>query len=94
MKIQQQFTLHGFPDPFTLLKVSQAFREISCGDAIEFLYTGEQIPEELFKVLPNREYAIAEQDQYENPVRYRIVLQKTGTTAATGENTGSGCSCS
>ncbi len=94
MKILQQFTLNGFPDPFTLLKVSQAFREISCGDAIEFLYTGEQVPEELFKVLPAREYAIAEQDQYENPVRYRIVLQKTGTTAAADKEPDSGCQCS
>ena len=94
MKIQQQFTLNGFPDPFTLLKVSQAFREISYGDAIEFLYTGEQVPEELFKVLPAREYVIAEQDQYENPVRYRIVLQKTGTTVAAGNEPDSGCQCS
>jgi TusA-related sulfurtransferase len=92
MKIRQQFTLNGFPDPFTLLKVSQAFREISRGDAIEFIYTGEQVPEELFKVLPAGEFEIAEQDQYDNPVRFRIVLRKTAA-AAVADDPGTGCPC-
>jgi TusA-related sulfurtransferase len=93
MKIQQQFKLNGFPDPFTLLKVSQAFREIACDDALEFICTGERFPDELLKVLPTGEYEIAVQDQYENPVRCRIVLRKTGT-ADIGNGPDTGCQCS
>ncbi len=94
MKMRQQFKLQGTPDPFTLLKVSQAFREISCGESLELIYSGEHIPDELFKILPARTYKIIVQDQYEDPLRYRIVLQKTAIEPAAGDEPSNGCQCS
>ncbi len=93
MKIRQQFKLHGMLDPFTLLKVSKAFRETPCGESLEFIYGGSQMPEELFKVLPEAEYAIVEQDQYEDPVRHRIVIRKNSPDTVHGGNSGEGCQC-
>ncbi len=93
MRIRQQFTLHDVPDPFTLLKVSQAFREIACGEALEFNYEGMNMPEELFKVLPVKEYTVVEQDQYEAPVHCRIVIRKTAPTPAVPEDSSDGCRC-
>ncbi len=93
MKIRRQFKLHGVLDPFTLLKVSQAFRETTCGESIEFIYGGAQMPEELFKVLPSSEYTIVEQDQYEDPVHHRIVIQKNLPDTVSGGDSGEGCHC-
>lgn len=93
MRIQRQFKLHGPIDPFTLLKVSQAFRETACGESLEFIYGGTRMPEELFKVLPAAEYTVVEQDQYEDPVRHRIVIQKNPPAQSGHGDAGEGCKC-
>ena len=97
MKIRQQFDLPGALDPFTLLKVSRAFHDIAGGEHLEILYTGEQPPRELFKVLPAAQYEIVEQDQYENPARARIVLRKKNASSSPSREEGrsdNGCACS
>jgi len=93
MKIRQQFVLQGTLDPFTLLKVSQAFRETPEGEALEIVYTGEQIPDELFRVLPGGEYRIAEKDRYEEPRRCRIVLEKKAESSRSPGLENGGCAC-
>ena len=93
MKIQQQFKLHGVPDPFTLLKISQAFREISRGESLEFIDAGDHFHEELFKVLPEKEYEIAVREKLDNPERYRIILRKIVTGPAQPDSNFDGCRC-
>jgi TusA-related sulfurtransferase len=93
MTIQQQFKLHGIPDPFTLLKISQAFREISRGESLEFIDTGDHIHEELFKVLPEKDYEITLQEKLIDPAGYRIVLRKIVTESADLDNNFDGCQC-
>lgn len=93
MNIQQQLNLHGSLDPFTLLKVSKAFGEIACGNCLEIMYTGDQIPNELFKVLPAAQYRIVEMDRSENSRRCRIVFRKIGTTSPDSDFSEGGCRC-
>jgi len=69
MKRRKQFNLHNVLDPFTLLEVSQALREIVVGEFLEFTYPGEQIPGKLFKIIPD--------DQFE-------IVRETGETGETG----------
>lgn len=76
MNIQQQFILNELLDPFTLLEVCQALREITPGDSLELLYRGRKVPDELFKVLPSEEYEMVEQKFNENLQCFRIVIQK------------------
>ena len=94
MNIRQQFTLNEHLDPFTLLKVCQALREISCGELLELIYEGHQIPDELFKVLPAEEYEIIERELSENPQRCRIVIQKRKAPLSGTERLHGGWCCS
>ncbi len=93
MKIQQQFKLHGVPDPFTLLKISQAFREISRGESLEFIETGDHFHDEFFKVLPGKEYEITVREKLIDPVRYRIVLRKIVSESFDSDSKFDGCQC-
>ena len=63
------------------------------GDSLELMYTGERIPDELFKVLPAEQYRIAETDQSEDPKCCRIVFIKTGTTPPESDVSEGGCRC-
>lgn len=91
--MRQQFKLHGPLDPFTLLKVSQAFRELADGEYLELRYSGDQVPDELFKVLPAEQYHVVEMDQSEDPQCCRIVFRKTGTTPSESDFSAGGCQC-
>ena len=94
MNIRQQFTLNELLDPFTLLKVCQALREISCGELLELICEGHQIPDELFKVLPAEEYEIVERELNEYPQRCRIVIQKRKAPSSGAERSQGGWCCS
>ena len=74
--IKQQFILNQVSDPFTLLKISQAFRAMHCGEALEFLLDGSRPPEELFKVLPRDSYQVVGEGVDRASGRMRIVLTK------------------
>jgi len=89
----RQFHLHGSLDPFTLLKLSQAFREMDHGDYLELIYTGEQVPDELFKVLPAEQYHVVEMKQSEDPKCCRIIFRKTGTAPLESDFPEGGCRC-
>ncbi|HID70979.1 MAG TPA: hypothetical protein EYP35_11150 [Desulfobacterales bacterium] len=93
MKIQQQFHLNELPDPFTLLKVCQALHELSDGEFMKLTFAGSCIPEELFKVLPAEEYEIVEQEKYNDPDRYWIVIQRITAPSPGSEQSGDGCCC-
>lgn len=94
MNIRQQVTLNELLDPFTLLKVCQALREISCGELLELIYEGHQIPEELFKVLPAEEYEIVERELNEYPPHCRIVIQKRQAPSPGTDRSPGGWCCS
>lgn len=94
MNIRQQFTLTELLDPFTLLKVCQALREIPCGESLEFVCEGRTIPEELFKVLRFEECEIVEEEFNEDLPRCRIVIQKRKTQSSDTDSSQSGWCCS
>ncbi len=93
MKIEQQFYLNELPDPFILLKVCQALHELLEGEFMKLIFPGGSIPEELFKVLPANEYEIVEREQYNNPDRCRIVIQKRTVPSAGFLKSDDGCCC-
>ena len=80
MTIAHHFDLHGIFDPFTLLKVNQALREMDCDEELEIIYTGQQIPPELFKVLPSDQYKIIRQEYDHSEGHCQLVLRKTALT--------------
>jgi TusA-related sulfurtransferase len=95
MKKQLQFNSHELLDPFSLLKVQQVLREISCGESLELICKGGKAPDELFKVLPTEEYEIVERESHENPLRCRIVIKKRKAPSGPDHREGGwGCSCS
>lgn len=94
MNIRRQFTINELPDPFTLLEVCQALREIPCGDALEIICEGDMVPDELFKVLPPEEYEIAERRLHENPRHCRIVIRKKKGPAPGPDHPKGGWCCS
>ncbi len=63
------------------------------GDYLELIYTGDQVPDELFKILPAEQYRIVETDQSEDPKCCRIVFKKTGTTPSESDVSEGGCRC-
>jgi TusA-related sulfurtransferase len=91
MRIKQKLKLKGLLDPFTLLKFSQAYREIQAGDQLEILYEGSDLPEELFKVMPVGGFVVISEQALENDALFRIVLEKKSTPAV--ETTIGGCNC-
>jgi TusA-related sulfurtransferase len=50
--------LRGFIAPFTLLKMSQAFRALEIGDTLEICWGYTDNPEDLFKILPRSSYEV------------------------------------
>ncbi len=74
--IKRQFILNQVSDPFTLLKISQAFRVMHRGEALEFLLDGNRPPDELFKVLPRDSYQVVGEGVDKESGRRRIILTK------------------
>ena len=91
MSKKRRLRLRGIPDPFILLKFSQAFREIAPGDRLEVLYEGNALPGELFKMMPRESYKVVSQTLLEKDTLYLLVLEKTA--AAVAEKPVGGCDC-
>lgn len=72
----QRLDLRGLMIPFTLLKVSQAFREIKAGETLEILWGEPQVPDELYKVLPEFSYEVILTEIFEPDCSCRVLLKK------------------
>lgn len=73
----QKLDLRGAIVPFTLLKVSEAFRGLRAGDTLEVLWNDPDTPGALFKVLPVSAYDVVSMDDVENGFPcYRLKLKK------------------
>ncbi len=91
MQRKQRLKLKGLLDPFTLLKFSQAFREIEPGEQLEILYEGNDIPDELFKVAPQGSYKVVSREALEKDALFLLVLEKTAV--AVPEKPSGTCAC-
>ncbi len=75
-KHKRRLDLRGLLIPFTLLKVSQAFREIEAGEILEVLWGEPQVPGELYKVLPEFSYEVVLTETVEKNQSCRLLLRK------------------
>jgi len=91
MRKNRKLKLKGLLDPYTLLKFSQAYREIQPGEQLEILYEGAGLPQELFKLMPAGGFEVITEQALENEALFRIVLEKK--VAPIGETTTGGCQC-
>ncbi len=91
MQIKKKIRIEGLPDPFTLLKFSQAFREIGPGDQLEILYEGEGLPAELLKVMPKGGFTVITEQKLKDEPLVRIILEKKDIPAM--DVPGGGCQC-
>ena len=91
MRIKRKLKLKGLLDPYTLLKFSQAYREIQPGDQLEILYEGAGLPAELFKVMPVGGFEVITEQALESEALFRIVLEKKAVPVT--ETTTGGCQC-
>ncbi len=81
--------IQGVADPFTLLKISQAFRETGIGQRLEIVIRGGCRPEELFRVIPEESYRLLLQERKAD-MNIRIVLEKLRDVSSAQE---AGCQC-
>ncbi|MDY6952589.1 MAG: sulfurtransferase TusA family protein [Thermodesulfobacteriota bacterium] len=70
----RQLDLRGMISPITLLKVTQAFRRLEPGEALEIVGTDAQTRKDLFKVLEAPHYEIVNSE--DDRACYRILLKK------------------
>ena len=68
--------LRGAIIPFTLLKVSQAFKMINPGEILEVLWSDPETQYDLFKILPDSSYELILMEALEDDITYRIQLAK------------------
>ena len=68
--------LRGAIIPFTLLKVSQAFKMINPGETLEVLWSDPETQNDLFKILPDSSYELILMEALEKDTTYRIRLVK------------------
>jgi hypothetical protein len=80
-------------DPFTLLKVCQLLREISCGEALELVIERDRVPEELFKIIPPERFQIMTQKPDAEPEHIQIVIRKRKTPLPDASQPSSGGGC-
>ena len=66
--------------PITLLKVTQAFREMNAGETIEILVADPDTRQDLFKVLSPSLYELMEMGEEKS--FFRILLKKRGEKEA------------
>lgn len=86
--------LRGLLTPFTLLKVSQTFREIQVGEILEVLWGEPADTAALFKVLPASSYQLISMETVETAVAKAkacriLIKKKSGQAAESGK-----CGCS
>ncbi len=75
---RHKIDLRGAIIPFTLLKVSQAFKMIRPGETLEVLWSDPETQNDLFKILPDSSYELLLMEELEEDTKYRIRLTKKG----------------
>ena len=73
---RHKIDLRGAIIPFTLLKVSQAFKMINPGEILEVLWSDPETQNDLFKILPDSSYELILMETLEENTTYRIRLAK------------------
>ena len=73
---RHKIDLRGAIIPFTLLKVSQAFKMINPGETLEILWSDPETQNDLFKILPDSSYELILMEALEENTTYRIRLTK------------------
>jgi TusA-related sulfurtransferase len=77
MDTQHKLDLRGAIIPFTVLKVSLAFRTIGVGDSLEVLWSDPDTAGDLFKVLPAASFDLVTMDEtIQDQPCYRVILVK------------------
>ena len=72
--------LRGLIDPFTLLKASNAFKELKAGETMEIIGSSPEIAFDLIKVLPAASCEILSSEMVaEEHSGFRILLKKKRT---------------
>jgi len=94
MKRRKQFNLHNVLDPFTLLEVSQALREVAVGELLEFTYPGEEIPDKLFKIIPDDQFEIVRRETGNNSTGCTLVIKRRNVAPVDSDYSTGGCDCS
>ncbi|MBW1895378.1 MAG: sulfurtransferase TusA family protein [Deltaproteobacteria bacterium] len=73
----QILDLRGFITPFTLLKVSNTFKEMSVGGTLEILWSNPETSSDLFKVLQSSSFEVIIMEEVEGKEPYyRAKLKK------------------
>ena len=72
--------LRGLINPFTLLKASNAFKDLKAGETMEIIGSSPEIATDLQKVLPADSCAILSNETVEGEhAGFRILLKKKRT---------------
>ncbi len=71
--------LRGAIPPITLLKVSQAFREMQNDEIIEILCRDSDTHRDIFKVLPSNAYELLVIEELEEKSSFRVQMKKRRT---------------
>ena len=75
--MQHRLDLRGTINPFSLLKVCQAFKLMDIGEVLEVVWSDPDTQEDLFKVLPASSYDLVSLDKIEEEQSaYRLTLLK------------------
>ena len=74
--VRHKLDLRGAIIPFTLLKVSQAFKMINPGETLEVLWSDPETQNDLLKILPDSSYELILMEELEEDSTYRIRLTK------------------
>lgn len=73
---RHKLDLRGAIIPFTLLKVSQVFRNMFPGDTLEVYWSDPDTPADLFKILSESSYDTISMDVLEEEPSYRMEIRK------------------
>ena len=75
--MQHKLDLRGAIIPFSLLKVIQALKLMEPGETLEVCWSDPDIPDDLFKVLPDSTYEMISLDELTDPQpSYLLTLVK------------------
>jgi TusA-related sulfurtransferase len=75
--MQHKLDLRGAIVPFSLLKVSQEFKQMDPGETLEVCLSDPDTPTDLFKILPGSLYELMSLEEIANEEpSYRITLVK------------------
>jgi TusA-related sulfurtransferase len=81
--MDRRLDLRGTIRPISLLKLTEAFREMAAGETMEILVGDPDTRKDLFKVLQDSAYKLIENT--EEALFYRILLEKGGLEETAGK---------